>query len=87
MIVGRGAQDMKCVCIQYVEALRCLKDSGFVPARSIHLSFVPDEEIGGSDGMGAFLKSAEFQAIQPIAMALDEGLANPTEKFTGIHDT
>lgn len=46
-IVGRGTQDMKCVCIQYVEAIRRLKDSGFQPTRTVYLSFVPDEEIGG----------------------------------------
>ncbi|CAK4156619.1 unnamed protein product [Aphanomyces euteiches] len=82
MIVGRGAQDMKCVCVQYLEALRLLHATGFQPARNIHLSFVPDEEIGGVDGMDAFLKSRQFQAMQPIALALDEGLASPTEKFT-----
>ncbi|OQS01435.1 aminoacylase, metalloprotease family M20A [Achlya hypogyna] len=82
MIVARGTQDMKSVCIQYVEAVRLLKESGFVPARNIHICFVPDEEIGGVDGMGEFLKSAEYKAIQPLAIALDEGLANPTNKFT-----
>ncbi|KAF0683684.1 Aste57867_24246 [Aphanomyces stellatus] len=82
MVVGRGAQDMKCVCVQYLEALRLLHSTGFVPGRNIHLSFVPDEEIGGADGMGEFLKSPQFQAMQPIALALDEGLANPTNKFT-----
>ncbi|KAF0703277.1 hypothetical protein DYB26_007836 [Aphanomyces astaci] len=82
MIVGRGAQDMKCVCVQYLEALRLLHSTGFVPARNIHLSYVPDEEIGGSDGMGKFLKSNQYQAMLPIALALDEGLANPTNKFT-----
>ncbi|KDO34159.1 hypothetical protein SPRG_01415 [Saprolegnia parasitica CBS 223.65] len=81
-IVGRGTQDMKSVCIQYLEAVRLLKASGFVPARNVHLCFVPDEEIGGVDGMGAFLKSPEYKAITPLAIALDEGLANPTEKFT-----
>ncbi|OQS02725.1 methionyl-tRNA synthetase [Thraustotheca clavata] len=82
MIIARGTQDMKSVCVQYVEALRLLKESGFTPARNIHLCFVPDEEIGGIDGMGELLKSEEFKALQPIAIALDEGLANPTEKFT-----
>ncbi|RQM18603.1 hypothetical protein B5M09_008778 [Aphanomyces astaci] len=87
MIVGRGTQDMKCVCVQYLEALRLLHSTGFVPARNIHLSYVPDEEIGGSDGMGKFLKSNQYQAMLPIALALDEGLANPTNKFTGTHHT
>ncbi|RHY32430.1 hypothetical protein DYB32_002580, partial [Aphanomyces invadans] len=80
--VSRGAQDMKSVCIQYLEALRLLHATGFVPARNIHLSYVPDEEIGGSDGMGEFLKSKQYQSMLPIALALDEGLANPSNKFT-----
>jgi acetylornithine deacetylase/succinyl-diaminopimelate desuccinylase-like protein len=37
--------------MQYLEAIRNLKAQGFKPARSIHVSFVPDEEIGGKDGM------------------------------------
>ena len=49
--------------------MRCL--------RTLHLTFVPDEEIGGSDGMCEFLKSEVFKRIAPVAMALDEGLANP----------
>lgn len=81
-IVGRGTQDMKCVTIQYIEALRRLKDRKIQPLRSIHIVIVPDEEIGGRDGMATFLKTPEFQQMQPIALALDEGLANPTEEFT-----
>lgn len=83
-IYGRGTQDMKCVCIQYLEALRRLRnrDAGWTPLRTIYLTYVPDEETGGLDGMGELLKSPEFQEMQPIALALDEGLANPRESFT-----
>ncbi|TMW63755.1 hypothetical protein Poli38472_002696 [Pythium oligandrum] len=80
-IYGRGAQDMKSVCIQYVEAVARLKSKGFVPKRNIYLLFVPDEEIGGA-GMEKFLESAEFKAIQPVAFVFDEGLANPEDAFT-----
>jgi aminoacylase len=82
MIYGRGTQDMKSVGVQYVEAVARLKAAGFVPRRNIHLLFVPDEEIGGVDGMEAFLASAQYKAIQPVAFALDEGLANPKDAFT-----
>jgi len=75
MIYGRGTQDMKSVGVQYVEAVARLKAAGFVPRRNIHLLFVPDEEIGGVDGMEAFLASAQYKA-------LDEGLANPKDAFT-----
>jgi aminoacylase len=56
-IYGRGTQDMKSVCVQYLEAIRALKSTGtWAPLRTLRLVFVPDEEIGGQDGMGAFLK-------------------------------
>jgi aminoacylase len=37
---------MKCVGIWYLEALRVLLKAGKKFKRSIHLTFVPDEEIG-----------------------------------------
>lgn len=82
-IVGRGTQDMKCVCVQYVEAISMLMGKGFKPRRTVYLTFVPDEEIGGSEGFGAFLETKTFADMQPIAFALDEGLANPTNAYTG----
>ncbi|KAL0332857.1 UNVERIFIED_CONTAM: Aminoacylase-1 [Sesamum calycinum] len=45
-IYARGSQDMKCVGLQYLEAIRKLQASGFRPLRTVYLSFVPDEEIG-----------------------------------------
>jgi acetylornithine deacetylase/succinyl-diaminopimelate desuccinylase-like protein len=47
----------------------------------VHLSYVPDEEIGGVEGMGAFITSGELEALQ-IGVALDEGLANPKNAYT-----
>lgn len=32
---------MKCVGIQYIEAVRQLKDAGYVPKRTIYLLYVP----------------------------------------------
>lgn len=46
-IYARGTQDMKCVTIQHIEAIRRLKESGKRFQRTVYLSFVPDEEIGG----------------------------------------
>ncbi|XP_058026749.1 aminoacylase-1 [Ahaetulla prasina] len=80
-IYGRGAQDMKCVSIQYLEAIRRLKAEGRHFPRTIHMSFVPDEEIGGHKGMELFVKTPEFAALN-VGFALDEGLANPTDTFT-----
>ena len=61
-----GSQDMKCVCCQYLEALRRLVSSGWQPLRTIYLTFVPDEEIGGTEGMGLLLNTPEFEAMRPI---------------------
>ncbi|EDV25194.1 Aminoacylase-1 [Trichoplax sp. H2] len=79
-IYARGTQDMKCVGIQYIEAIRRLKKEGKRFKRTIHMSFVPDEERGGREGMQLFCKHEEFKKLN-IAYALDEGLANPTEEF------
>lgn len=40
-VYGRGAQDMKCVCVQYIEAIRKLHSihPEFRPQRTIHLTF------------------------------------------------
>ncbi|GBP20439.1 Aminoacylase-1 [Eumeta japonica] len=40
-IFARGSQDMKCVGIQYLEAIRELKASGVHLKRTLHISFVP----------------------------------------------
>jgi aminoacylase len=93
-IYGRGTQDMKCVTIQYLEALRTLlhkQQSGELPKvclayhntymhlrrwlvdwqrrhhqqlRTIHISFVPDEEIGGKSGLGAYAFTREFDQVR-----------------------
>lgn len=39
-IYARGAQDMKCITIQHLEAIRRLKKCGPLK-RTVHLSFVP----------------------------------------------
>jgi aminoacylase len=70
-IYGRGAQDMKCVVVQYIVAFGRLKAIGHQPVRTLRLSFVPDEEIGGADGMGILLKSQWFND-KKIAIAFDE---------------
>uniref|UniRef100_A0A8C6PGC7 Aminoacylase 1 n=1 Tax=Nothobranchius furzeri TaxID=105023 RepID=A0A8C6PGC7_NOTFU len=80
-IYGRGSQDMKCVTIQYIEAVRRLKAEGWKPTRTLHLMYVPDEEVGGHKGMETFVLHPEFRNLN-IGFSLDEGLANPGEAFT-----
>jgi|EP00505_MAST-04D_sp_SCG-Rhode-Island_P001220 aminoacylase len=77
---GRGTQDMKCVVAQYILAMERLRDVEL--QRTVHLSFVPDEEIGGADGMGKLVNSLEFKALGEICIALDEGLANEQNAYT-----
>lgn len=74
-VYGRGTQDMKSVLVQYVEALLRLANSDKKLRRTVHATFVPDEEIGGADGMGRFVESDEYAALN-VGVALDEGLAN-----------
>ncbi|XP_076236670.1 aminoacylase-1 [Calliopsis andreniformis] len=79
-IYARGSQDMKCVGIQYLEAIRRMKLAGEHFKRTIHISFVPDEEIGGVLGMKDFVHTKDFQALN-IGFALDEGIPCPEEQF------
>ncbi|XP_031490484.1 uncharacterized protein LOC116257676 [Nymphaea colorata] len=79
-IFARGSQDDKCIGMQYLEALRNLKKSSFIPLRTIHVSFVPDEEIGGLDGAKRFVGSREFMELN-VGFILDEGQASPTGEF------
>ncbi|CAM6087947.1 unnamed protein product [Calypogeia fissa] len=71
-IFGRGTQDMKGMAMHYLEAIRILKQKDFKPVRTIHVVFVPDEEIGGEAGWKGFIETAEFRAMN-VAIALDEG--------------
>jgi len=79
-IYGRGTQDMKCVGIQHLEAVRRLKSEGRTPKRSIHLTFVPEEEVGGHDGMQKWVHTDSFKALK-VGFGLDEGLASPDEEI------
>ncbi|CAN1150123.1 Acy1 [Linum perenne] len=79
-IFARGSQDMKCVGMQYLEAIRRLKDSGYQPLRSVYLAFAPDEEIGGHDGAELFAQSDDFTTLN-VGVVLDEGLASPADNY------
>jgi aminoacylase len=74
-IFARGAQDMKCVGMQYLAAIRYFKRNSIQFKRTIHVTFVPEEEIGGVDGMKDFIHQDEFKKLN-AGFALDEG-----EKF------
>eukprot|EP01100_Stratorugosa_tubuloviscum_P003861 TRINITY_DN193_c0_g2_i1.p1 TRINITY_DN193_c0_g2~~TRINITY_DN193_c0_g2_i1.p1 ORF type:complete len:422 (-),score=165.46 TRINITY_DN193_c0_g2_i1:33-1247(-) len=80
-IYARGTQDMKCVGMQYLEAIIEHKRNNNSFLRTIHLLYVPDEEIGGNDGMRLFVHTEKFASLN-AGLVLDEGLASPTEDFT-----
>ncbi|XP_071700533.1 uncharacterized protein [Rutidosis leptorrhynchoides] len=83
-IYARGSQDMKCVGLQYLEAIRNLKQQQHFfeqqPLRTIYISFVPDEEIGGHDGAEKFANSKIFEEMN-VGIVLDEGLASPDDYY------
>ncbi len=63
-----------------MELIRRLKLNNVRPERSIHVSFVLDEEIGGETGFALFLDSPEFKNLN-VGFALDEGQASPSDTF------
>ncbi|XP_055709779.1 aminoacylase-1-like [Phlebotomus papatasi] len=79
-IFARGSQDMKSLGMAYLAAISRLQKKGFQPKRTIHILFVPDEEIGSADGMKAFVKTNDFQALN-VGFALDEGHVSNEENF------
>ncbi|XP_044753472.1 aminoacylase-1-like [Coccinella septempunctata] len=79
-IYARGSQDMKCVGVQYLEAIRRLKLEGIVCSRTVHVCFVPDEEVGGEEGMKLFIQTEDFKNLN-VGVALDESLASENEEM------
>lgn len=79
-IFARGAQDMKCLGTQYLAAIRELKKKGVQLKRTLHLTFVPDEEIGGEFGVKAFVHTPEFKELN-IGFAIDEGTPEEDEVY------
>lgn len=78
-IFARGAQDMKPSGMQYLAAIRALKNDGIQLKRTIHVTFTADEEIGGSFGMKAFVESDTFKTLN-IGFGMDESCACPFNK-------
>lgn len=63
-IYARGAQDMKCVGIQYIECVRRLKEKGIQLRRTLHLSFVPGKQSKTSVSLFLFFF---FQLLSKLA--------------------
>ncbi|KAB0791317.1 hypothetical protein PPYR_11581 [Photinus pyralis] len=71
-IYARGAQDTKSTGIQYLEAIRRLKIQGVRPRRTVHVTFVPDEELGGGEGVMKYVETDNFKGLK-VGFAIDEG--------------
>lgn len=82
-IIGRGTQDMKGIGATHYFALKELKEKGFIPARSIYLFAVPDEEIGGFKGTKEFVQTQEFKQLN-IGFIIDEGHASGKDNILDI---
>lgn len=83
-IYARGSQDMKCVGMQHLEALRRLRAQPFHPLRTLYVAFAPDEEIGGHDGAEKFVQSDIFQRMN-VGVVLDEGLASTDDHYRAFY--
>ena len=79
----RGTQDMKSVGIQYLEALGRLRLADWAPERTLHLLYVPDEEVGGARGIKLLLAHSLMGELRP-GLVLDEGLPSPDGKVCAL---
>ncbi|XP_049940749.1 aminoacylase-1-like [Schistocerca serialis cubense] len=79
-IFARGAQDTKQLAIMAVEAVRRLKMRGVKLRRNVLITVMPDEEIGGADGMEKFVQSEDFHKLN-VGFELDEGPVSPEEEY------
>lgn len=79
-IFARGAQDMKSYGVQYLAAIRALKKSGKTLERTLHLTYVPDEETDAIYGMKQFVHHDIFKSMN-IGFALDEGMTNENDIY------
>ncbi|XP_014294163.1 aminoacylase-1 [Halyomorpha halys] len=84
-IYARGSQDMKCVTIAQLEALRRIKFSEVKLKRTVHMTLVPDEEIGSQEGMAKFVHTQTFKDLN-IAFDIDEGCCSPKEIFVVLNN-
>ncbi|XP_055584786.1 aminoacylase-1-like isoform X2 [Uranotaenia lowii] len=79
-IYARGSQDMKCVGMQFLAAIRSLKHDSVRLKRTIHVTFVPDEETGGKLGMKEWVHRESFTNLN-CGFVIDEGIAAPGDEF------
>lgn len=79
-IFARGAQDMKSIGVLYLAVIRALKKTGQTLERTLHLTYVPDEETDAIFGMKSFVHHDIFKSLN-IGFAIDEGMTNPNDVY------
>jgi carboxypeptidase PM20D1 len=72
-IWGRGTLDDKVAMISIMEAVEKLLSEGYIPERTIYLSFGHDEELLGSRGAGVIAKTLKERGVE-AEFVLDEGM-------------
>ncbi len=70
---GRGALDDKVSVVTIMEAVEALLGEGFVPARTVHLAFGHDEEVGGLNGARLVAEALDARGMGRAALVVDEG--------------
>ncbi|PVV02090.1 hypothetical protein BB560_003466 [Smittium megazygosporum] len=83
-IYARGAQDMKVTGSMYLEAIRNIVNSGKKLSRNVYAVFSPDEEIGGRDGVKAFVETQDFRDLN-VGFDLDEGILGAHDKYIFLY--
>lgn len=73
-IWGRGTLDDKVAMISILEAVEKLLSEGFVPERTVYLSFGHDEEISGVRGAATIAATLRERGVK-VEYVLDEGMA------------
>jgi carboxypeptidase PM20D1 len=82
-IWGRGSVDDKAAVIGILEAVEELLKTGYVPERTIYLSFGHDEEISGRRGAKTISEWFAANKIKP-ALVLDEGGQIDSQHFKSL---
>ncbi|CAK1540578.1 unnamed protein product [Leptosia nina] len=83
-LYGRGAQDTKGLAIQHYEAIRELQRNNVTLKRTVHITIVPDEEMGGYLGIKEFVITEAFKKLN-IGFAFDEGISAPDSTYLATY--
>lgn len=80
---GRGTLDVKNQIITVLEAIECLLEQGFTPARDFYLACGHDEEVGGQEGAVHLAALLQSRGIS-FEYVLDEGGCVTVGAMSGV---